>query len=74
MRWHVDDVDAALRHVARALLAGTDASAVAAQGDPAPARAALDYLRQRVGVPRDMDYEAARQFRAYLTWAMDALA
>ena len=38
-----------------------------------PLRDALLYLRARVGVPRDMDYEAARWFRARLTWAMDAL-
>jgi len=34
----------------------------------------LAYLRDRVGVPRDMRLPAARQFRASLNWAIDKLA
>jgi len=34
----------------------------------------LVYLRDRVGVPRDMRLPAARQFRATLNWAIDKLA
>lgn len=34
----------------------------------------LAYLRDRIGVPRDMPLTAARQFRAYLNWAIDIIA
>ena len=34
---------------------------------------AADYLRDRVGVPRDMRYPAARQLRAHLNWLIDSL-
>jgi glutathione S-transferase len=76
---YLDDVDAALRRVAHALLAGTDAAAAAAaQAAPskrsAPAAAAAAYLRDRVGVPRDMRFPAARQLRAHLNWVIDAIA
>ena len=33
----------------------------------------LVYLRDRVGVPRDMPLPAARQFRAHLSWMIDAV-
>ena len=33
----------------------------------------LSYLRDRVGVPRDLPLASARQLRAHLNWAMDAL-
>ena len=36
--------------------------------------ASLAYLRDRVGVPRDMTYPAARQLRAHLNWFIDGLA
>lgn len=35
--------------------------------------ASLQYLRNRVGVPRDMQLPAARQFRAYLNLVIDTI-
>jgi len=73
VRWHIDANDAALRHVAHALLVGPEhAAETFSQGfEGEPVRAGLDYLRKRVGVPRDLSYPAARQLRQHLTWAMD---
>jgi glutathione S-transferase len=73
-------VDAALRRVCHELLEGTaaEAAAAAAKGvgvghDANRAAVSLAYLRDRVGVPRDLRYPAARQLRAHLNWFIDAL-
>ncbi|GAB4823293.1 hypothetical protein N2152v2_010339 [Parachlorella kessleri] len=87
MEWE-QEVDAALRHVAHALLDSVEAKqasqhamhAVPAELDNAPGTLdgspvipSLEYVRDRVGVPRDMQLPAARQFRAHLNWAIDSL-
>jgi glutathione S-transferase len=33
----------------------------------------LAYFRDRIGVPRDMSYPAARQLRAHLNWVAEQL-
>jgi hypothetical protein len=78
---------AALRHVAHALLVGADAkqrgpdalrAAGGGQGgatafEGGPAAAALGYMRDRVGVPRDLPLPAARQLRAHTNFVADVL-
>ena len=75
-----DAVQDALLVVAQVLLAdcdvaAADVAALAARGagDRAAVRECLAYLRERVGVPRDMSYPAARCLRATLNWVSDAL-
>jgi hypothetical protein len=72
-------VEETLRAVAAALLAdATEAEAAAAAAAAAVPEAqhagvakSLAYLRDRVGVPRDMSYPAAMYFRAYLNLFRD---
>jgi len=84
---HLPAMDAALRHVVHALLVGVEAKQVSAEalqvsssaGGPsaftgAPVVSAAEYLRDRVGVPRDMKFPAARQLRAHLNYLIDQLA
>lgn len=83
--WAVDVP--AMRHVAHALLVGADAKqrgadalsasssgSGAGQGfEGEPAAAALAYVRDHVGVPRDLPLPAARQLRAHFNFAIDAM-
>lgn len=70
----VPDVDCWLRAVTQALVTGSLEGDTPAptdnEGRRAGLQAALAYLRDRVGVPRDMSYPAARQLRAHLQWAI----
>jgi len=76
--------DAAMRHVVHALLVGVEAKQVTEQAlqvsesasggfGGAPVIAAAEYLRDRVGVPRDLKLPAARQLRAHLNWLIDTV-
>jgi len=76
-------VDALLRLVAARLLADDDATrasvddaaAAAARSIPvAPAAAAMAYLRDRVGVPRDANHPVAHELRCCLNWMFKVLS
>ena len=76
---YIEPVDACLRHVANALIDGADAAEAAAKADlkgiDANGKLAdcLVYLRDRVGVPRDMGQAAAVALRSHLNWAIGLL-
>lgn len=75
-------IDAVLRLVCMALLEGTDpheetlkkmATSIGSEGGQEFQEgmvASLSYMRDRIGVPRDMRLPAARQLRAHLNWAI----
>ena len=73
-------IDQVLRLVCQAMLDGVNAheiemkevaQAIATSSDySAGVIASVAYLRDRIGVPRDMKLPAARQFRAHLNWAI----
>lgn len=67
-------VDEMLRMVAMLLLDGSAGASdgTTSEGGKEVAKC-LAYLRDRVGVPRDMSYPAAMQLRAHLNYVIDAL-
>jgi glutathione S-transferase len=80
-------MDVALRCTAMALLEGTNAAEAefgtggwlgeegAGRAENVVAvQAGLQYLRDRVGVPRDLQLPAARQLRAHLNWTLSLVA
>lgn len=75
-------VDAALRVVCEALLVGeSDLDSLATvlrdavpKGKIEGVTSSLAYLRDRIGVPRDLPLASARYLRAYLNWAIDTLS
>lgn len=78
-------VSSILRAVSLALLEGVEkhdelmtkiAKTVAQEGGEAYADgvvASISYLRDRIGVPRDMKLPAARQLRAHLNWSLEKI-
>ena len=67
-------VDEMLRMVAMLLLDGSAGASdgTTSEGGKEVAKC-LAYLRDSVGVPRDMSYPAAMQLRAHLNYVIDAL-
>jgi glutathione S-transferase len=65
---------ASLEQLSAALVSGDDsASGQQEQQLVQDVASSLQYVRDRVGVPRDMTLPAARQLRAHLNWAIDGL-
>merc|ERR1712087_1055213 len=80
----VPTVEACLQIVAQAMLEG-ETNAVpqdtkfatalmeTARGSNQSVANSLAYLRDRIGVPRDLPLASARYLRAYLNWAIDVV-
>jgi len=65
------DVDAAFKAVAAMLLSGNRVEPEGLRGSEVAD--CLRYTRDRICVPRDMSFPAARQLRAHLNWIADAI-
>ena len=71
--------NATYRLIALRLVSGCDDSIVqnSFRNDPdgsAATTASLKYLRERVGVPRDLTIHGARQFRAHINWLLGLIS
>ena len=52
---------------------GATAASISAAGASDKCVASLAYLRDRIGVPRDVSFPAARQLRTRINWAISGL-
>jgi len=70
-----EQIECMLRFTVHALLEGheTVSSSKPSGLSGEEVAACIYYLRDRVGVPRDMSFPAARQLRAHLNWAVDVV-
>ncbi|KAH7296906.1 hypothetical protein KP509_26G044400 [Ceratopteris richardii] len=66
-------VDEGFRIVSHALLTGVENVRESSLNLSKDVALAAAYLRDRVGVPRDLTYPAARQLRAHLQWLVKSL-
>lgn len=63
-----DVIDSALRHICQVMLLGVDNIELSSGFPTVPVTNCLKYVRDRVGVPRDMSVHGARMFRAHINW------
>lgn len=71
---YIELINLAFRYVANALLVGFENAGPLPAIFPKEVAVAADYLKDRVGVPRDMTFAAARQLRAHLQWLVKSIS